>query len=154
MLLIMRVLLSLLGNAECSRCTVLNNDKETQQEPGAWMVPCWGRGGPRMDTARMCSVLVPAEQGMEMSELLGASIPLLGEGSWAPALVGATGLSSLSLPSGPIAHIHAFSHFCRFQQCAPLARSGLSPAEPLYHHCHSCLPPPYCESLPKTLLVH
>lgn len=39
-----------------------------------------------MDTARMCSVLVPAEQGMEMSELLGASIPLLGEGSWAPAL--------------------------------------------------------------------
>lgn len=146
----MRALLSLLGNGECSRCTVLNNEQETQLEPGELMVPCWGRGGPRMDTARMCSVFIPAEQKRgDVSAAVcfdSAERGLLGS-----CLVGAMGLSSLSLSSGQIAHIYAFYHSCKFQQCAPLARSGPSPAESLYHH---CLPLPCYESLPNTLLVH
>lgn len=81
-------------------------EQETQREPETWMVPYWGRGGPRMDTVKMCSVFIPTEQSMEMFVLLGSSNPLLREGSCFSAME----LSSLILPSGPI---YAFSHFCR-----------------------------------------
>ena len=48
----MRKLLSLLGNVESSRCTVLNNEKATLLVPGIWWCSARDEWGPQMDSVR------------------------------------------------------------------------------------------------------